>query len=203
MKKIFTILFGTALLATTNVKAQAVEQGSVIIDAYYGLFSISNSTFKALSDNSTTTFRGIGPIGGRVEYMVSEKIGIGVDGHVQNLSLEWTDNITDTITGNSNNYSYKIFRQTLRIMPRINIHFGGSDNFDGYFGIAAGYRSNKWGYESTDPDYTGSSTSVTLVPVALRFAVGGRYFFTPNIGLNGEIGLGGGTIIHAGLTFKI
>jgi hypothetical protein len=201
MKKIFTILFGAALLATTNVKAQAVEQGSVIIDAYYGAFSISNSTFKELSGNSAAKFTGIGPIGLRFEYMVSEKVGFGLDGNLLNQSLTWTG--TDTTAGNKLNNDYKIYRQVIRIMPRINIHFGGSDDFDGYFGIAAGYRSVTRGYTSTDPDYQGDESSATLVPISLRLAVGGRYFFTPNIGLNGEIGIGGGTIIHAGLTFKI
>ena len=37
MKKIFTILFGTTILASSNVKAQAVEQGSKVIEAYVGL----------------------------------------------------------------------------------------------------------------------------------------------------------------------
>lgn len=203
MKKIIALFFGVAMLTAPKTNAQAVEAGNIIIEPYYGFLSVTNAAFKSLNDNSTAKFSSIGPFGGRFEYMVSEKIGIGIDGHMQNLSLSWTDNVTDTLTGTSNKYNYKIYRNTVRIMPRINIHFGGSDKFDGYFGVAAGYRNNKWGYESNDPNYKGDNTSLTLIPIAMRFALGGRYFFTPNIGLNMEIGLGGGTIIHGGLTFKI
>jgi hypothetical protein len=201
MKKIFTILFGASILASSNVKAQAVEQGSIVIEAYYGFLSISNAAFKELSSNSAAKFTGIGPAGLRFEYMVSDKIGLGLDGNFLSQNLNWTG--TDTTAGNKLNFEYKVFRQVLRVMPRINIHFGGSDNFDGYFGIAAGYRNVTRGYNSNDPNYKGESSSATLVPITLRFAVGGRYFFTPNIGLNGEIGIGGGTILHTGITFKI
>jgi hypothetical protein len=201
MKKILTLLFGVTVLASSNIKAQVVEKGSFIIDAYYGLLSISNNTFKELSGNSAGKFTGIGPVGMRFEYMVSDKIGIGLDGNLLSQNLTWIGN--DTTAGNRLNFEYKLFRQVTRIMPRINIHFGGSDDFDGYFGIAAGHRNVTRGYTSNDPTYKGESSSITLIPVAMRLAVGGRYFLTPNFALNGEIGIGGGTILHTGLTFKI
>jgi len=203
MKKIFTILFGSALLATTNVNAQAVTQGNVIIDGYYGFFSISNSWIRDVTSSNSSTFKSIGPVGGRFEYMVSDKIGIGLEGNYHDRQVNWTGTITDTITNTSKDYSYTVGRKTIRVMPRINIHFGGSDNFDGYFGVAAGYRSAGWYTVTNDPNYGNYGSGITLIPVAIRLALGGRYFFTDNIGLNMEIGLGGGTMFHTGLTFKI
>jgi hypothetical protein len=45
--------------------------------------------------------------------------------------------------------------------------------------------------------------SVSFSGLAFRIAIGGRYFFTKNIGIFGEIGFFGGAIIHGGLSLKL
>lgn len=202
MKKIYSFLIvsaigASAFLSPSTVKAQALEQGNVSLDLYYGFGSLSKSFLKLITDNSTAKSSFLGPMGLKFEYMASDKIGVGAEFNYTSYNIEWNE--VDSAT--SVNFNYKYTRTIVRIMPRFNIHFGSNENFDGYFGIAAGYRQafNKW--ESNDPSYDGS-TSGTLIPFAMRIALGGRYFFTDNFGIHMELGLGGGAMIHGGLSLK-
>jgi hypothetical protein len=128
--------------------------------------------------------------------MVSDKMGVGID--MNYVSIKWEDSYDN---GNGSTYTDQIVYTRMRFMPRFNIHFGSSDSFDGYFGVAAGYGAGKFEYSSTNPNYQTSSTP-NLFPLAMRIAVGGRYYFTDNIGIHMELGIGGGAIIHGGLAFK-
>lgn len=47
-----------------------------------------------------------------------------------------------------------------------------------------------------------SESSSTLIPVSARICTGLRYYFSPNVGVNMELGLGG-PMISAGISCKI
>lgn len=198
MKQIFTLVFAFLLFANISpVKAQVVEEGNVIIDAYYGWPNLWTSVLKDIvrpNDNSASvgTF---GPVGGRVEYMLSDKIGLGMDVHSATSSVSWDS----TWTGGS--YTYKVSVNRLRVCPRIHIHFSQNENLDFYGGFGIGYRNSNVKVSTTDPNYGEESVSVTLVPVTWRAAIGLRYFFTENIGAGLEMGLGG-VLATGGLTIK-
>ena len=64
-----------------------------------------------------------------------------------------------------------------------------------------GYRTASW--TVTGVDAGGIDVLTVSFPLALRTAIGMRYFLTESIGLNAELGLGGGSNVHAGLTFKL
>ena len=87
-------------------------------------------------------------------------------------------------------------------MPRFDFHFSGSDVFDAYFGVGAGYRDRTYYTKTLDPSYEDYNVNGVL-PSALRLAVGGTYFLSDNIGLNMEFGLGGGGLIRTGLSIKL
>ena len=89
----------------------------------------------------------------------------------------------------------------LRIMLRLNYHFVQTENVDVYFGVGAGYKSAKRTFYTNGTVDAGASIP-SLIPVAFRVALGGRYYFHPNIGINFEIGAGGGGIIQGGLAIK-
>ncbi|MFN3918113.1 MAG: outer membrane beta-barrel protein [Flavobacteriales bacterium] len=198
MKKIYVMCIGVILASTSlTANAQAVQQGSVVIDGYYGWGSLSKAFLKSITDNSAAKISSLGPIGARLEYMASDKIGVGFDFNYTDNKVTWNDKPTDS----SATYSYEYNVTRVRFMPRMNIHFGGNENFDSYFGVAAGYRSITRSFSSNDPDYTGGTTE-GVNPLAMRLALGARYFFTDNFGLNMEFGLGGGYMIHAGVSAK-
>jgi hypothetical protein len=89
-------------------------------------------------------------------------------------------------------------------MLRLNYHFVQTETVDVYFGVGAGYkhvtRTAAWNDITDEND---ASVTGSLLPVAFRLGLGGRYYFHPNIGMNFELGLGGGGILQAGLAVKI
>jgi outer membrane protein W len=199
MKKIVSILslMGCLMLtAPGNANAQAVEQGNFIITPQYGFPNLFNLAIKTAYNNSTYTgvdIGGIGPAGLQFEYMVADKIGLGIKANYSSTSLTYTESTYD--------YTLKFVRY--RVMPRFALHFGNSSNFDAYFGVAAGYSGFKISSETNDPNYDDTDVAITNpFPVGFRFDVGGSYFFTDFLGLNMEIGLGGGPVINGGLSFK-
>ncbi|MFT5600664.1 MAG: hypothetical protein ACI9N1_000900 [Flavobacteriales bacterium] len=205
MKKLLLISLSFLTFGfTQNSYAQATEEGNVLIDVYYGFPNLYSATLKSAYANSGTTtdvkIGSLGPVGAKVEYMVSDKVGMGVDFNYTSTSVSYTEEGYDAMN-NLTTYDYKVSRNVLRIFPRFNFHFGSGDSFDGYAGLGAGWRNSSWKFESTDPDYISDEID-GLLPVSFRLFLGGRYFFTDNIGMNLEFGVGGGALIQGGLALK-
>lgn len=189
MKKFLILLFiSVCFLGTTQVKSQAVEEGNVLIDAYYGFPNLATAALKTLYANGSQVLDlkigGLGPLGGRVEYMLADKIGLGLEVNYANSYVEWGEDSLNL------RYTYKVSAPRMRILPRFNFHFSSSESLDAYFAIGAGYYNIKYKFESNDPNYSPASEE-GLIPFTARVAVGMRYFFTENIGLGAEFGLGG------------
>jgi hypothetical protein len=197
MKKMRLFVIGALSLLSTNlVNGQAMDQGRMCIDLYYGFGSTSKAFVQEMANTNNGDFKSFGAIGGRFEFMASDKVGIGLEGNYLIHTATWL--VDDGV--NKYNYEYSVRR--VRVFPRINYHFGNSDSFDAYFGVGAGYRSIKRVTTSNDPNFIGEELEGAL-PVAMRLALGARYFFTENIGAHVEFGLGGGNIIHFGLSIRI
>ncbi len=213
MKKVFLKMLVssfTLVLSMGNSFGQGVSQGNVIIDAYYGFPNFGKSFLKAVEDanSGATNFKagGIGPAGLRVEYMIADRIGLGVDVIYNSNSSSFTsiDSIYNGNTGATETNSLEYKMQRVRAQLRFNYHFNITNPaLDSYIGVGAGtnnrFRSTlENGVDITDND---GLSDFTLVPFSLRIAAGLRYYFTDNIGLNTEIGLGG-PLVSAGLSIK-
>ena len=204
MKKVSTSLFALVAVISVSlinpVNAQVFETGDVQVEAYYGFPNLYTAVLKSAYANDPSVgnvnIGGIGPIGFRGEYMVTDKIGMGIDVNYTNTYVQWTDGVSGTV------YNYEITVPRFRAMGKFNFHFTDSDVFDAYGSVGAGYSSFKYKLVTNDPSYT-ITEQTSLIPVSFRLAVGGRYFFTDNIGANLEFGLGGGAIIHMGLSYKL
>jgi len=202
MKKITLLFCGVALFAFSgiyNVKAQAVEQGTIIIDPYYGFPNLGKAFLKSF-DEDADGFKvtGIGPAGMRVEYLLADRFGIGVDFIYNTLGASWTD--IDSTT--ANNYTYETKMARTRIHMRFNYHLmASSEDVDLYLGLGAGTNARKWTTKTTDPNYEDTSSSGALLPFSMRVAFGVRYYFTENIGLNSEIAIGG-PLMCVGVSIK-
>lgn len=176
--------------------SQPVDEGNILIDASYGWPNLWTSFFKtAVTDASSTNVKvgSLGPISAQFEYMVSEKMGVGLVFGYSTSSVSFDD--VDS------GYYYDLSVTRIRIMPKFSIHFGQSDVFDPYFLLAAGYASKNYKFESDEPGYDGFSVD-GISPIAFRVGFGGRYYFTDAIGAKFEIGLGGGGLLEFGLTAK-
>ncbi len=203
MKKILlalTLVFTMGV--SKNLNAQALEQGNSAVDVYYGFVSLGKALWLELGGDGATA-KYFGAIGGRYEYMTSDKMGVGLEFNYTDMALDWSDTYSDSTTTppTTSTYTYSMKRTIIRVMPRFNIHFGGSEDFDAYFGVAVGYRSAKTTYEDNNPNNI-DETFEGLSPLAMRLALGGRYYFTDNIGIHMEFGIGGGNMLHGGLSFK-
>jgi outer membrane protein W len=191
-----------ACVQPSTASAQAVEEGNILIDVYYGFPNLYGATFKRAYANSGTEenvkISSLGPIGLRGEYMVSDKIGLGLDIGFNNTKLTYTE--FDSF--DNKDYEYDFKTQKIGAMVTFNFHFlESNDNLDAYFMVGAGYGNRSFTFESTDPNYS-DETIDGLIPVASRVGVGMRYFFTDNIGMNLAIGFGQGGLVNGGLSLK-
>lgn len=202
MRKILFIVFAVLAVNLCNsnfANSQCIEKGNVIVDASYGFPNLFSAVLKSSYKNSgvvQTDFKigTMGPIGIQGEYLLSDKIGLGLCITYANSSVKYNELV------NTTTYNYKISVPRVRVLPTFNFHFATSENLDPYFIIGIGYSSWKLKYESNDPNFTGGSLS-SSVPVAWRSAVGLRYFFTDNIGAHLEFGIGGALVL-GGVSFK-
>lgn len=197
--------FGLLMLNATDTKAQALKQGDIALDVTYGFPNLYRSILKSAYINSglqtDEEIGGIGPVGIRAEYFVSEHIAIGVEFNYTNTTLSFEEegvdqNMQPTL------YTYEISAPRIRIMPRFSFHYGEVDNFDFFSSVGIGYNRITYKLESNDPDFSDEELE-NLIPIAFRIATGARYYFTDNVGAMLELGLGGGGVVTGGLSVKL
>ena len=186
-----------------NSASAQVEQGSIIIDPYYGFPNFGKKLADSFISDSITgsiDVTGIGPCGLRGEYLVSDNFGVGFD-FIYNSVGAKSDYSEYDGAGVLRNYTDKVNMQRFRVQLRMNYHFVQTDAVDAYAGFGAGTNIRKFSYSSDNPNYVPESISGALLPVSLRLAIGVRYYFIPNVGINAEIGLGG-PAISGGISIK-
>mgnify|MGYP000029226369 CR=1 FL=1 len=87
-------------------------------------------------------------------------------------------------------YEVNAYSRRFRFHVRANYHFVQEDNFDAYVGFGAGSNTRSFGYTTDFPNYSNEGFTGSLLPISARIALGTRYFFSDNIGLNLELGIG-------------
>lgn len=209
MKKTLLIM-GAVLFAGVAMAQSPTREGNVIIDPYAGIPNWANSIVYSQfdPDNVEGTYNNVSnygtkggmlSYGGRVEYMVADNFGVGIDVNYEVSGLQFDYDSLGVP------FHYEYSAKKLRAMVRMNYHFVQTDRADVYTGFAGGYKHVKReGFEENT--ITGDRTTVdgpgSLIPVAFRIAVGTRIYFTENIGAMVELGAGGGAILQFGLSAK-
>jgi len=209
-KTVLCALAAFVLMFSNEASAQALEPGNVVFDVYYGFPNLYKAVFRAGYANSGQeqglTISGIGPVGIRGEYMLADKVGLGIDIGFNNTKLSYTENylVYNSNTGNydTRTYQYDFSTKKIGVMATFNYHFIDNDVVDFYGVFGVGYGNRSYTFSSTDPYYLEQSVS-GLIPVAARIGVGVRYFLTDNLGLNIAAGFGQGGILNAGLSVKL
>jgi len=213
MKKNCTLLVATILISFgfNNKAAAQVEEGSILIDTYYGFPNFGKNLWSILENDSTqnTKATGIGPLGFRFEYMIADNLGVGFDFNYLDNGFKYEETFTSynstTMTYETNTYEYQYKKTKMRFMARLHYHFVVTDVVDAYVGFGAGYKHKINKFESNDPnasEETLESLFNGAIPVSARICIGTRFFFTENIGINLEMGVGGGPLLSAGVSFK-
>ena len=206
----FATLVLVSVTATNTYAQKEVEKGTVAIDAYYGFPNLLTTAVKAIYSQETEyeTYKvsGFGPAGIRGEYFITDHIAFGADINYSNTNVEWTENRDEYIGGGlyiTHTYNYKVSVPRLRALGKFNFHFGASEHFDWYAGAGLGYNHTAVTFTSNDPNYVNEDLKNALViPVTGRIDFGGKFYFTDNIGLGFEVGLGGGPLASLGICAK-
>lgn len=203
---VIILLFGAALIAPVSNTAQIAQKNKVFIDGYYGFPNlmgialkrkVNQFSEKVLRDLVDLEVGGNGPYGGKIEYMFHDHIGVSIG--VNTSSSFAVFNGIDTLNIDRH---YEITRNILRILPRINFHMLSHDKVDLFAGVGIGYNGSTWKFITDDPNFNSREFNA-IIPVSFRLFLGGRYFFTNFLGLNFEVGIGGGGLLQGGISFRI
>jgi len=209
MKKLllpFIIVSFTMFAFNSNAqksgKSGGIGEGTILVDGYYGYGNLYNAVFKAIvSGQANSTFSSVGPLGIRGEYLISDKIGFGLDLGYSSAKISYQESTMDE---NFNVVNYDASLKTAKIgaMITFNYHFINNSKFDSYFMFGLGYGDRS---TTSKSDYAGyvSPTIKSTFPVASRLGLGFRYFFMDNLGVNLGIGIGQGGLVNGGLTYKL
>ena len=199
MKKILfaTVTIGLMLSNCMAVNAQH-EKGKIQIDLYHGLPQHTGILFRAISSvtvDETVEIKTLGNLGLRFQYYLAPKFALGIDANYTNRSAT----INYTLTG----FEEKIQQTVIRAMLRTSWEFVKSGGFEMNWNNSIGLRNASWNWSATDPDLTINTDWNGGVPIAFRSALGFRYMFTENVGLNLEVGVLGGSFLNGGLTIGL
>jgi outer membrane protein W len=211
--KLFVVSFLSVVILTVNpLLAQTddyhvipkqnrnpIQKGDMLVDVFYGgpylLGLVTKLVYDSLKQqgNEVLNFHNYNQFGAKFQYMLNEKIDIG---------LEYTHALAtfDYVGNNSILYTAGVRKQ--RVLGKINIHFATSPKVDPYLTFGAGFNSSKlYTNEPGTSSIDLQNTSILFAPISFRAGIGLRYFFTPQFGINAEIGLGG-PLMQGGISFK-
>ena len=199
MKKIslITITVFVMFSIATKVNAQH-EKGEIQIDLYHGLPPHTGIIFKAISSASadeTVEVKTLGNLGLRFQYYLAPNFALGVDANYTSRSAEFVESSTG--------YEEKIQQTVIRAMVRTSWEFLKAGGFEMNWNNSIGYRAAGWDWTDTDPNGTINDDWSGGAKIAFRSALGFRYMFTENIGLNLEVGVLGGSFLNGGLTIGL
>ncbi len=208
VKSVIAILF--LVLLAQNTTAQANYMGSLIIDPYYGVPNLERLLWEADGGGNAVDYRsqGIGPFGIRGEYMLADQFGLGFDIIYVTVRSRYTDitsvynSTTDSFDDIETDVDSK--NRRLRVQVRFNYHFDVSNpNLDAYMGIGAGSNTRfRTRYENGVEVDDNDAADYEIIPVSFRICTGMRYYFSPKIGVNAELGLGG-PLVSFGVSFRL
>lgn len=221
MKKINVLITTLLLIIVANNSLQAqntekdsesekcVKKGNFILDAYYGYPYMFGKYVKEVvnqnADNDVTVTN-LNHLGGKVEYMITDMIGLGLDYTFATVQAKYSQ--TNSVYQNgvyvnqTNNYTASITKQ--RILAKFNIHFATSKFLDPYATAGIGFKQSivKSDNINDQEDVNNLNNSfLNVFPISFRLGAGLRYYFIKNLGVSVEAGIGG-PIIQAGISGK-
>lgn len=196
MKKLFILT--TLVLELTTAFGRnggdSFKEGDKFVSLGYG-YGMSY-IFDAYSDYGNFSSSRFGPITGKFEYAITDKIGIGGSVNYFHSTCSW--NYDDLGLFGWDTFGWDVTRASL--IGRINYHFITKEEMDLYAGAGFGIQEWKWKYE-----FSGAAGNTLIAPsfgfMQMEAGVGFRYYLIPNLAIYTEAGFGM-AYIQAGTTFK-
>ncbi len=206
MNKVFFFITLFVFSFAAGTQAQVIEQGNILIDLDAGGPNLLTGLMKVVANNannvdiSNLSSSGLIPLGGRVEYLMTDKLGLGLDFNYASSKINFTD---------IDNVQYSIKVPRFRTLLRGSYHFGKGSNTDWFLTGGIGYVGLRTRISGTsnDPDtqelleaLSQSSRRIGF-GFAYRLGMGFRWYFVKNLGIGMEAGLGG-PALRGGLSLK-
>lgn len=150
--------------------------------------------------------------GGRLEYMVSHRIGISFEGNFEKSGYDklYATTVYDNNTGLYKDTTYHTIyemRKT-RLLARFQYHPVQTEKVDLYVGAGLGMTLEKeTNPENQIDEFDSFFFPILLVdratsPLAARIFFGTRVNFTSHIGMLVEVGMGSGSVLNLGLNAR-
>lgn len=187
-----------------TVQAQAVEEGNVIVEGFYGWPNFTTfllrTAYNLSASDEAVTITGLGPFGARAEYIIMENVGIGIDAYYGASGIAWKSS-QPTPMGTDTVYDYSVDYKRFSLNLRAAYHLDIGENFDAYVSGGLGYRYRRSTIDTDDPAFMPVEVG-SLIPISVRGAIGGRYYIGGIVGIGMELALGG-PLISGGLSVKM
>jgi hypothetical protein len=181
-------------------------QNSYLFSVHSGLGNPLKTNLRVtenIPNNATASYKGLPTLGVMATTKINDKLSIGFDFMYGTATVDF--NRVDTTFSNGQwNYvtnSYEITKRRLRTQFRFNRHFGSNANMDQYVGFGIG-GNKRWRKEYVNDTLTTSETTDSAIPFSMRLCYGFQYYPTYNLGIGGEIGLGG-PLLQVAITYKL
>lgn len=199
MKNLFFSFF--VLLSTCVMYGQT----NYMVSVHTGLGNPLKTNLRAtedLSDNQTAQFKGLNTSGLMFTTKVNDKFSFGLDLMYGSASANFDRTDTFFVNGqwDYTTTNYDITKRRLRVQFRFNKHFGNNVNFDQYVGFGVG-GNKRWRKEFVNDSLTTPETSDSAIPLSMRVCYGFQYYPIYNLGIGGEVGLGG-PFLQVMVTYK-
>ena len=220
LKKIIFICF---LVNSLSFNSQLLR-GDILVDPYVGIPNYPNlgvSQLFSINTQGSDSYKLVGGFfsyGFRLEYMLTDKLGLGTDfnyvksGYTSDYIGYQYDEFNNQLFDTNGMallmpYSEKYTAERYRAMGRLNYYFSSNEKVNFYGGLGVGYYGINRTFTSTpyDPSSSNFLSSVDEVffPISFRLAIGAKFYFTRNFGGHVELGSFGGGTIQFGLSVKI
>ena len=192
---------------TELITNYCVKKGNKIIDAFYGV------TF---NDYGTSTLNNYWPrpnnitnrycVGGALEYLVNDKIGIGAEITYRELSGSGDDYRYDSLHYNPEIFKMDIKYEKLRTFAKINVHFYKTNKVDFYsnFGLGLVFERIEFNQEPASiiyPNYYQYSND-NRTTFGIKAGLGLRAYLSDVVGIHAELSIGG-PIARIGFCYKL
>jgi hypothetical protein len=221
MKKTILTLFTFSICSITfaqdemPVKEKLDRTGDLIIEPTIGIpnagsfFLMSANVFDFYDGSETVENTSI-PVqfGGRLEYMVSPRIGIAFEGNYEKSGYRSNYSIYDNVTGNYKDTTSIYELKKTRLLARFQYHPVQTEKVDLFVGAGLGMTLEKeTNPENQIDEFDSFFFPILLVdratsPLAARIFFGTRVNFTQHLGMLVEVGMGSGSVLNLGINAR-
>ena len=162
---------------------------------FFGLGNLSSA-------NLIRTIKNSNHICLATDYQLNDEFSVGLELTYASADFEYNRSYTlgTSTIPNRKDTIYAAHAKKIRFLAKISYHLNISERFDA-FGTA-GFGVKQFVYTTKDSQINNADVSNSIFPVAIRVAIGGRFFLKPNLAIHIEGGLGG-PLMQIGLSYKM